>query len=141
MIAVGPSGWLFSPTLEPGALGCLFPPPGTRSQEPADAHPRRAPRDLSEQFAALDTDIFGLSTQDPDYQLEAATRLHLRYALLSDAELRLTAALRLPTLSVDGMTLLRRLTLIIDDGRVEHVIYPVFPPDGAATDVLAVLLR
>jgi len=98
-------------------------------------------RDLSEQFAALDTDIFGLSTQDPDYQLEAATRLHLRYALLSDAELRLTAALRLPTLSVDGMTLLRRLTLIIDDGRVEHVIYPVFPPDGAATDVLAVLLR
>jgi peroxiredoxin len=98
-------------------------------------------RDLSEQFAALDTDVYGLSTQDADYQLEAATRLHLPYALLSDAELRFTAALRLPTLTVDGMTLLRRLTLVIKDGRIEHVIYPVFPPDRAATDVLAVLLR
>jgi len=96
-------------------------------------------RDLSEQFAALDTDVYGLSTQDADYQLEAATRLHLPYALLSDAKLRFTAALRLPTLTVDGMTLLRRLTLVIKDGCVEHVLYPVFPPDQAATDVLAIL--
>lgn len=96
-------------------------------------------RDLSEQFAALDTEVYGLSTQDADYQLEAATRLHLPYALLSDAELLFTAALQLPTLTVDGMTLLRRLTAVIKDGRVEQVIYPVFPPDQAATDVLAVL--
>jgi hypothetical protein len=89
----------------------------------------------------LHTDVYGLSTQDADYQLEAAARLHLPYALLSDAELRFTAALRLPTLTVDGMTLLRRLTLVIKDGCVEHVLYPVFPPDRAATDVLAVLLR
>lgn len=98
-------------------------------------------RDLSEQFASLHTNVYGLSTQDADYQLEAATRLHLPYALLSDAKLRFTEVLRLPTLTVDGMTLLRRLTLVIKDGRVEHVIYPVFPPDQAATDVLAILRR
>ncbi len=98
-------------------------------------------RDLSEQFASLDTDVYGLSTQDAAYQLEAATRLHLPYALLSDAELRFSAALRLPSVTVDGMTLLRRLTLVITDGRVEHMIYPVFPPDQAAADVLAVLRR
>jgi len=96
-------------------------------------------RDLSEQFAALHVDIYGLSTQDRDYQLEAANRLHLPYALLSDASLRLTEALGLPMFTVDGMTLLRRLTLVITDGRVERVLYPVFPPDRAATDVLVVL--
>lgn len=96
-------------------------------------------RDLSEQFAALHVDVYGLSTQDSDYQLEAANRLHLPYALLSDAHLRFTAALGLPTFTVDCMTLLRRLTLVITDGRVEHVLYPVFPPDGAAIDVLDVL--
>jgi len=80
-----------------------------------------------------------LSTQDRDYQLEAANRLHLPYALLSDASLRLTEALGLPMFTVDGMTLLRRLTLVITDGRVERVLYPVFPPDRAATDVLVVL--
>lgn len=98
-------------------------------------------RDLSEQFVALHTEVYGLSTQDTEYQLEAATRLHLPYALLSDADLRLTAALRLPTLTVDDTTLLRRLTLVVQGGCVEHVVYPVFPPDRAATDVLALLRR
>jgi peroxiredoxin len=98
-------------------------------------------RDLSQEFAALETDVYGLSTQDTDYQLEAATRLHLRYALLSDAQLHFTAALRLPTFTVEGTTLLRRLTMVIRNGSVEHVIYPVFPPDRAAADALAVLHR
>jgi len=96
-------------------------------------------RDLSEQFAALHTDVFGLSTQETAYQHEAATRLHLPYALLSDADLSLTTALKLPTLTVDGMTLLRRLTMVIKDSRIEHVLYPVFPPDRAADDVLTAL--
>lgn len=94
-------------------------------------------RDLAAEFAALDVELFGLSTQDTDYQREAVDRLHLPYALLSDAELALARTLRLPTIHVAGHTLLRRLTMIIAGGRIESVIYPVFPPDRAADDVLA----
>ena len=81
--------------------------------------------------------VFGLSTQDPAYQLEAAKRLHLPFPLLSDEKLALTKALRLPTMGVAGMTLIKRLALIIDDGRISKVFYPVFPPDRNAGDVLA----
>ncbi|MFL5372035.1 MAG: peroxiredoxin [Myxococcales bacterium] len=80
--------------------------------------------------------LFGLSTQDTAYQAEAATRLHLPFPLLSDAGLALTRALRLPTFEVDGMTLLKRLTLVIDGGRIAHVFYPVFPPDQNAAAVV-----
>jgi peroxiredoxin len=81
--------------------------------------------------------VFGLSTQDTAYQREAAERLHLPFGLLSDAALTLTGTLRLPTFAVDGMTLLKRLALIIDDGVIRHVFYPVFPPDQNAATVLA----
>lgn len=81
--------------------------------------------------------VFGLSTQATDYQREMAARLHLPFAVLSDADMRLTRALRLPTFSVDGMSLIRRLTLVIRDGAIEQVFYPVFPPDGHAAAVLA----
>ena len=81
--------------------------------------------------------MFGLSTQDTDYQREAAQRLHLPFALLSDADLELTKALRLPTFEVAGLTLLKRFTLVISDGRIEHVFYPVFPPDRHSEEVLA----
>lgn len=83
------------------------------------------------------TQVFGLSTQDTDWQREAADRLHLPFALLSDAAFRLTEALRLPEFSASGMRLLKRMALIIDDGRIAKVFYPVFPPDRNATDVLA----
>ena len=63
--------------------------------------------------------LFGLSTQDTAYQREAAERLHLPFAILSDADLKLTRALELPTFSVDGMTLIRRMAWVIDDG-VDH---------------------
>ncbi len=116
-----PIGW----DLIPGARGCT---PEACSF-----------RDLSERFGAQHVSIYGLSTQDTDYQLEAANRLQLPYPLLSDASLRLTEALRLPTFTVDNMTLLRRLTLVITNERIEHVLYPVFPPDRAAADVLDVL--
>lgn len=98
-------------------------------------------RDLSAQFAAIGAEIFGLSTQDTDYQREAVSRLRLPYPLLSDAGLKLADALRLPTFSVAGMTLLQRLTFVIRDGRIEHALYPVFPTDRAAADVLAVLTQ
>jgi peroxiredoxin len=85
--------------------------------------------------------LFGLSTQDTAYQAEAAARLHLPFPLLSDAGLALTRALRLPTFEVDGMTLLKRLTLVIDGGRIAHVFYPVFPPDQNAAAVVEWLAR
>jgi peroxiredoxin len=80
--------------------------------------------------------LFGLSTQEPDYQREAAERLHLPFAILSDERLALTRAMNLPTFGAGGMTLLKRFTLVIDSGTVEHVFYPVFPPDRSASDVI-----
>src|SRR5882724_8032957 len=81
--------------------------------------------------------LFGLSTQDLDYQREAVERLHLPFAILSDSDLKLTRALRLPTFQVDGMTLIRRMAWVIDDGVIAHVFYPVFPPDKSAEEVVA----
>jgi peroxiredoxin len=85
--------------------------------------------------------LFGLSTQDAAYQQEAAERLHLPFAILSDEKLLLSRAMNLPTFEISGMTLLKRFTLIIDDGVVRHVFYPVFPPDRSATDVIDWLSR
>lgn len=81
--------------------------------------------------------LYGLSTQDTAYQREARDRLHLPFELLSDENLDFAKALRLPLFEVDGMTLIRRMTLIVQDGRIEHVFYPVFPPDRNAEEVLA----
>jgi peroxiredoxin len=81
--------------------------------------------------------LFGLSTQDTAYQHEAAERLHLPFAILSDADFALTRALKLPTFTVDGMTLICRMAWVIDDGAISHVFYPVFPPDKSAQTVVA----
>jgi peroxiredoxin len=81
--------------------------------------------------------LYGLSTQDGAYQQEAVERLHLPFAILSDAELKLQRALDLPTFQAGGMTLLKRFTLVIDDGVIKKVFYPVFPPDRNAADVIA----
>jgi peroxiredoxin len=81
--------------------------------------------------------LFGLSSQDTAYQREAAERLHLPFPILSDEHLSITRAMRMPTFQTSGMTLLKRLTLVINDGKIEHVFYPVFPPDRNASDVIA----
>jgi peroxiredoxin len=81
--------------------------------------------------------LYGLSTQDLDYQREVAERLHLPFAILSDRELKLTRTLKLPTFEVDGMTLIKRMAWVIDDGVISHVFYPVFPPDKSAVQVIA----
>jgi peroxiredoxin len=81
--------------------------------------------------------VFGLSTQDSAYQQEAATRLHLPFPLLSDQTLALTKALKLPTFTVAGMTLIKRMALVIDDGVIAKAFYPVFPPDQSAAEVIA----
>lgn len=98
-------------------------------------------RDHHRELQALGAQVFGLSTQDSAYQREAATRLHLPFALLSDAQLAWTRALRLPTFEVAGLTLLKRLTLILRAGTIEHVFYPVFPPDKSAETVITWLTQ
>jgi len=80
--------------------------------------------------------LFGLSTQDTAYQQEAASRLHLPFALLSDEHLAFAKALRLPTFDVDGMRLIKRMAWIVDDGVITQVFYPVFPPDKNAEEVV-----
>jgi peroxiredoxin len=81
--------------------------------------------------------LFGLSTPDTDYQREAAERLHLPFAILSDAGLAFTRAMKLPTFIVAGMTLLKRMALVVDEGIVGKAFYPVFPPDQNAAEVVA----
>ena len=81
--------------------------------------------------------LYGLSTQDTAYQREAVERLNLPFAILSDAGLKLTRALNLPTFTVDGMTLIKRMAWVIDDGVITKVFYPVFPPDKSAEDVVS----
>lgn len=115
-----PPGW----DLIPGARGCT---PQSCSF-----------RDHFAELKALGvTSLFGLSSQDTAYQREVAERLHLPFAILSDEHLKLTKALRLPTFQTSGMTLLKRMALVIRDGKIEHVFYPVFPPDQNASDVIA----
>ena len=93
-------------------------------------------RDHHTELSALGVGVFGLSTQDTEYQREARDRLHLPFQLLSDSSLQLKNALRLPTFQVQGMELYKRLTLIIETGKIEKVFYPVFPPDKNAEEVL-----
>jgi peroxiredoxin len=114
-----PPGW----NAIPGARGCTPETCGFR-----DAHA---------QFVELGARVLALSTQSSDYQRELAERLELPFPVLSDERLELTDALRLPTFETSGMTLLKRLTLVIDDGRISHVFYPVFPPDSHAAEVLS----
>lgn len=95
-------------------------------------------RDHFAELKALGVErVFGLSTQDSDYQREAASRLKLPFSVLSDAELKLARALKLPTFDVAGMTLNKRMALVIDDGVISKVFYPVFPPDKNAEEVIA----
>lgn len=109
--------------LIPGARGCT-PEACSFSDHAAE---------LREAGAA----VVGLSTQDADFQREAAERLHLPFPLLNDTELRLVRALRLPAFTVEGRVLVKRLTLVVRDGEIEQVFYPVFPPNTHAEEVLA----
>ena len=99
-------------------------------------------RDLHAEFTALGVSVAGVSTQTVEYQREFVERNHVPFDLLSDAELRLTKALRLPTFefpvaSGGPTTLIKRMAWYLEGGRIEHVWYPVFPPDRNARVVLA----
>ena len=117
----GEAGW----NAIPGARGCTPELCGVRDNHAG--------------LEALGARVFGLSVQDTAYQREVAERLGLPYPLLSDESLALTRALDLPTFEVEGLALMRRLTLIVRDGEIVTVAYPVFPPDGAAAQALGLL--
>jgi peroxiredoxin len=106
--------------------------PGARGCTPQSC----AFRDHYQELKGLGSEVFGLSTQDTEYQREAAQRLHLPFALLSDERFEFVNALSLPTFEVAGMRLIKRITLILQDGKIEHVFYPVFPPNKNADDVM-----
>jgi peroxiredoxin len=98
-------------------------------------------RDHHRELTGLGAEVFGLSTQTTEYQREMAGRLRLPFEVLSDAEFRFCAALRLPTFEVEGMRLVKRLTLMIRNGVIETVFYPVFPPDKSTGQVIHWLKR
>jgi peroxiredoxin len=106
--------------------------PGARGCTPQSC----AFRDHHAELQTLGARVFGLSTQDTGYQREAVERLHLPFELLSDEGLAFAKALNLPTFEVESMTLIKRLTLVIRDGRIEKVFYPVFPPGENAGEVV-----
>jgi len=108
--------------------------PGARGCTPQTCSFRDLFKDLQ---VAGANHVFGLSTQAHAYQREMAERLHLPFAVLSDEKLALTRALKLPTMQVAGEMLIKRLALIVDDARITHVLYPVFPPDSNGPEVLA----
>lgn len=113
-----PDGW----DEIPGARGCTPESRGFRDHY----------RELLDRGV---TEVFGLSVQSSEYQREVRDRLELPFELLSDSSLAFTNRLRLPTFDVAGERLLKRLTLVLSDGRIEHVFYPVFPPDEHAAEV------
>ncbi len=106
--------------------------PGARGCTPQNC----AYRDRSAAFESLGAAVYGLSTQTPEYQREMAERLQLPYEVLSDHERALTRALRLPTFDFNGETLIKRLSMVVRDGVIEHVAYPVFPSDADAPAIL-----
>ena len=117
----------------PGGLEGWNAIPGARGCTPQAC----SYRDRYGELTSLGGRVFGLSTQDTAYQQEAADRLELPYPLLSDEDLALATALDLPRWDHLGTTLLRRHTLLIRGGRIERVLYPVFPSDSDAAQAIA----
>jgi peroxiredoxin len=113
-----PEGWASTP----GAAGCTPQSCGFR--------------DKHDELKALGARVFGMSSQSSEEQSEAASRLRLPYELLSDQDLAFTNALGLPTFEAGGRGLIKRVTLIVREGRVVKYFYPVFPPDQNASEVL-----
>ena len=113
-----PAGW----DDIPGARGCTLETCGFRDHH-AD-------------LATLQTEVYGVSVQTTEYQQEMVTRLKVPFEVLSDAQMTLVRALKLPTFTAGGMTLIKRLTIVASAGRIEHVFYPVFPPDTHAEEVI-----
>lgn len=145
---IATSGDTVNPGMIPGTVVLYFYPmtgrpnspplvgwneiPGARGCTPQSC----AFRDHFAELKALDARVFGISSQPRGDQREAKSRLGLPFELLNDSDFALTDALRLPTFEYSGMKLIKRITMIIADGVIRKVFYPVFPPDRNADDVI-----
>jgi peroxiredoxin len=114
-----PEGWVQIP----GAAGCT---PQVCSYQERYA-----------EFKRNGIGVYGLSSQTPEAQKEAAIRLELSYPLLSDSTYSFSSAMGLPMLEAGGLKLIKRVTLIIKDGMIRKCFYPVFPPDKNVDEVIA----
>jgi peroxiredoxin len=94
-------------------------------------------RDAYRRFQELGAEVAGLSAQTLDDQQEFAERNAIAYPVIADPGLKLAEALRLPTFDVEGLTLYKRLALVVEACAIAKVFYPVFPPDENAREVLA----
>lgn len=120
-----------------GLPGTLLPDkwdeiPGARGCTPQSC----AFRDHHQEMRELKMQVFGLSTQKTEYQIEAANRLHLPFELLSDSDLNFSKALNLPMFEIEGKQLIKRITLVAEAGKIIKVFYPVFPPNKNPEDVI-----
>lgn len=114
-----PDGW----DDVPGARGCTPESMGFRSHY--------------EELTALGAQVYGLSVQSTADQAEAARRLALPFPLLSDSGLVLAERIGLPTFTAaDGVVRYKRITLVLNQGTIERVFYPIFPPNQHAAEVL-----
>ncbi len=140
-IATSPGRWVVYCFPKAGQPGVPLPDgwddiPGARGCTPQSM----AFRDQYDDIRALHADVIGISTQLPEVQSEIASRLTLPFPLLSDVDLAFARSLDLPTFEVDGTAMIKRVTLIVTEGIIDHVIYPVFPPDKAAEEAIVWLL-
>jgi peroxiredoxin len=140
-IATRPGRWVVYCFPRAGQPGVPLPDnwdsiPGARGCTPQSL----AFRNQYDDIRALHADVVGVSTQGHEEQVEIATRLALPFPLLSDADVTFAKSLDLPTFDVEGRTLIKRLTLIVTEGMIDHVIYPVFPPNEAAEQAIVWLL-
>lgn len=106
--------------------------PGARGCTPQSC----AFRDHHQELSELGAQVFGLSTQSTAYQKEAAERLHLPFELLSDHDLSFAKKLELPIFKIGDKRLIKRVTLIANEGKIVKVFYPVFPPNSNANEVI-----
>lgn len=113
-----PADW----DLIPGARGCTPQSCGFR--------------DLNQEFIKLGFQVFGLSSQNSDYQKEFVSRNHIPFEILSDEKFELTEQMNLPTFSFNGIRLIKRMAWIVENSKISHVFYPVFPPNENASFVL-----
>ncbi len=140
-IATSPGRWVVYCFPKAGQPGKALPEgwdqiPGARGCTPQSM----AFRDQYDDIRALHTGVIGISTQSSDIQMEIASRLSLPFPLLSDEALSFCQSLDLPTFEVEGKTMIKRLTLIVTEGVIDQVFYPVFPPDKAAEEAIVWLL-
>jgi peroxiredoxin len=107
--------------------------PGARGCTPESC----AFRDHAADLRALGANVAGLSAQPLEEQVEFAERNRIPYPVIADPQRRLGGALKLPTFEFQGMTLYKRITLVVEACAIAKVFYPVFPPDRNAAEVVA----